>query len=99
MVTTAILFYDPAMMSTPLANAYISAVKVAFNRDINSIAVNFFSSKQEDLALVSRHRVVSLPTLVLLNGKNKVLTRCTTELPVPESLLIVETPVVEGDKE
>jgi hypothetical protein len=38
-------------------------------------AINFFSSKLEDLSLVSKYRVVTLPTVIALDAHSRVIFR------------------------
>lgn len=69
---TVILFFDPDQTKREDAKQYVDSVKE--RTGANSMAVNFFSSSMDDLALVSKHRVVALPTIVVLT-KNKVTAR------------------------
>lgn len=72
MSKTVILFFDPDNTNRDAAKQYAEDVKV--KTGANSMAVNFFSSSMDDLALVSKHRIVALPTVVVLD-KNKVVGR------------------------
>jgi hypothetical protein len=92
MVKTAYLFFDLSSMSRELARAYMASINVAFNRPIEGRAINFFSSTVEDLALISKYRVVTLPTLVMLNDKNKLVFRMVNSLPVAQTITFVDSP-------
>lgn len=50
--------------------------------------VNFFSSLVDDLLIVSKHRVVSLPTFVVLDDKKKPRVR-TLKIPSDQTLAAI----------
>ena len=57
--------------------------------DIKLKIVDFFSSKFEDLQLVSKYRVVSLPTYVGVANNSKALFRIAGRLPTSDDLSVL----------
>lgn len=85
--TSALLFYDQEAISRELANTYVKALAIKIPNLENSRTINFYSSKLEDLTLVSKYRVVSLPTLILTDPSNRIVMRCATFLPDIDDLI------------
>ena len=76
---SAMLFYSEQTL--PRSKA-IELVR-RFDDDLrlrNGQVINFFSSKQEDLMLVSKYRVVALPTLVILDDNGRVIMRIVNNI-------------------
>jgi hypothetical protein len=84
MQSIALFFYDHKKTPAVGPDAVKAAVASA-NPDIQTRLIKFFSSDLDDLALVSRYRIVSLPTFIAVNGK-EVIMRITGRLPNQDEL-------------
>jgi thioredoxin-related protein len=88
MQPTALFFYDHK--KTPVAGSdAVQAAVAATNPYIKVRLVKFFSSDLDDLAMVSRYRVVSLPTFIVVDGK-EVLMRIAGRLPTTVEINLLE---------
>jgi hypothetical protein len=75
---SAILFLDFDKQTL----AERDTIRFRLNRLLPTKVINFFSSELDELAIISKHRVVSLPTYLLVDEKNKVKMR---HLDIPSS--------------
>lgn len=80
MLKQAILFIDYDRTTVTERMSYCRRMNDCLG--IIGVTINFFSSVLEDLAIISKHRVVSLPTFIALDERGKVSTRL---LHIPES--------------
>lgn len=51
------------------------AVGLGLSSVLPTTIINFFTSELDQLAIVSRHRIVLLPTYLIVDDKNKVKLR------------------------
>jgi hypothetical protein len=85
MANASLLFVDPKQTST----ADIDDFKQLHAQKLPEVplqVISFFSSKFEDLQLISKHRVVSLPTYVATTPQNRTAFRISGNLPTANSL-------------
>jgi hypothetical protein len=85
MANASLLFYDGKQTVAADVMAFRDLHKECLP-DVPLQTINFFSSKFEDLQLISKHRVVSLPTYVSVNTTNKVAFRIAGRLPTANNL-------------
>ena len=88
MANASLLFYDPKKTPTSEVDAFREVFVHRFPRE-TLVVINFFSSKFEDLQLISKHRVVSLPTFVSVTPSNKVAFRVAGKFPTAHNLELV----------
>lgn len=81
----SLLFVDLKQTSIDDVNEY-EALHKDLLPDLQLSIINFFSSKHEDLQLISRHRVVLLPTFVVIGQANKVVFKLSGRLPTNRNL-------------
>jgi thioredoxin-related protein len=84
MQSIALFFYDHKKTPAIGPDAVRTAVASA-NPDVEVKLIRFFSSDLDDLALISRYRIVSLPTFIVADGK-EVLMRIAGRIPLQNEL-------------
>lgn len=82
MIKHALLFVD-FERSTP-AERNVWAQTLTDGLYVSNQIVDFFTSDLDKLAIISKHRVVSLPTLIVLDERNKVFARILSMPTVDE---------------
>jgi len=88
MANASLLFYDPKKTPTQEVDAFREVFASRFPKEA-LVVINFFSSKFEDLQLISKHRVVSLPTFVSVTQSNKVAFRVAGRFPTAHNLNLI----------
>jgi hypothetical protein len=85
MATASLLFIDPRLTRDAEVTAF-QRLHVKKMPGVQLQVIDFFSSKFEDLQLISKHRVVSLPTYVATIQPNKVAFRVSGRFPTAANL-------------
>jgi hypothetical protein len=93
----SLLFIDQKQTSADEVNEYEALHKEIFP-DLPLKIINFFSAKFEDLQLISRHRVVLLPTFVVVGPSNKVMFKLSGRLPTSKDLELLREGTNNGDE-
>jgi hypothetical protein len=93
MANASLLFIDPKLTSSAEITAFqrLHAKKLP---DFPLQVIDFFSSVFEDLQLISKHRVVILPTYIAITQPNKVAFKVSGRFPTAMNLELLAS----GDK-
>lgn len=85
MANASLLFIDPKQTK----DAELASFGRLHTKKLPAVPlriINFFSSGFEDLQIISKHRIVLLPTYVIVTHQNKSIFRVSGKLPTAEIL-------------